>query len=336
MPKESPIPSDYVKLNQEHWINAKRGRFSRPLNMTRTADFLHKRMVDTFSLEGAQKHILTLSIFFDKPKTPSSRFVYEERFPDEVREEDKKDFSIGIERITEYATNMATIDFINKNAKLPFVNLAAAAYAKFGDLATYGILINGTYREMSRIAWIAERNGKDFKKAMYNGLFNHDTEPIDELIADTEEFSGCSNINDLAIKLGRKRFKKLDIGKWLGKLEIERTDGPVKANIKNCMVSVLAGGVFRSPGVTEVSAGVLPIFFLETAAIYTAHGNFDLHLLAENLAVVTITGFAINPFAAIHEMTHGLSSSKNNMGFIPARLIEKEVTPYFTRLETEE
>lgn len=336
MPKENPVPQEYVKLNQEHWINAKRGILSNPLELSRTAQFLHTRMTDTFNLGKAEKPILTWSVVFDKPKTPSSRFVYEERFHNEIRKEDREDFSKGIGRITEYATNIATIDFIKKNTNLPLINLAADAYTKFGDLATYGLVINGTYREMNRIAWVAQQNGKDYKKALYEGLFNHDTKPLDELIADTKEFSGCSDINDLAIKLGQKRFKKPDVLKWLGKLEVERTDGPVKANIKNCMISVLAGGVFRSPGVTEVSAAILPAFFAETGAIYAAKGNFEPSLLVQNLAVVTVGTLAVTPFAVLHEMIHGYSSSTENMGFIPAKLIEKEVTPYFTRLETKE
>lgn len=333
MPVERPIPSDYIPINQEHWRNAKRSNISRPLEMSHTADFLHQRIIDTFNLPSSDKPILTLSIVFDKPETPSSLFAYEERFPEDIQEEERENFSVGVGRITEYATNVATVDFINKNINLPLVNLASAAYAKFGDLVTYGMLFGGTYREMSRIKHQAGEMGKDFRGALYEGLFRHNTEPINELIADTEEFSGVSNLNDLAIKLGRKRFRKPDIGKWLGKLEIEKSDSPIKANLKNCAVSVLAGGVFRSPGVTEVSAGIIPIFFLETLAIYAANGQFDALLLAENLAVVTVTGLAINPFASLHEMIHGYSSSQDYMGFIPAKLIEKETTPYFTRLE---
>ncbi len=336
MSAEQPSPSNYIEENQEHWRNANRGISSRPLELPRTGKFLHERIVRTFGLEDTQEPILTWSVIFDKPKSPSSAYVYAERFPEGVAKEDEHDFSVGIGRITEYATNIATKDFIDRNTDIPVVNAVARAYAAFGDLATYGIMLAGTYREMARIEYMAEQNGEDFGQALYRGLFQHDTAPLNELIADTKEFSGCSDINELAIKLGKKRFKKPDIGKWLNKLEVERTDGPVKGSIKNCAVSVLAGGVFRSPGITEVSAGLLPLFFAETIAIYGLNGRMDIGLLVQNLAVVTATGLAISPFATIHELTHSYSASEDYMGFIPVKLIKKEVTPYFTRLEIEE
>lgn len=334
MSAEIPIPQDYVAKNQEHFRNARRGILSKPIELTQTGRILHERVVRTFGLEDAEKPILTWSVIFDKPKSPSSAYVYAERFPEGVAKEDEHDFSVGIGRITEYATNIATKDFIHKNTDIPIVNAIAQAYAAFGDLATYGILLGGTYREMTRVQYAAEQNGKDFKQALYQGLFLHDIDPLNELIADTQEFSGCSNVNELAIKLGRTRFKKPDIGKWLNKLEVERTDGSIKAGIKNCAVSVLAGGVFRSPGITEVSGGFLPLFFAETLAIYGLNGRMDIGLLAQNLAIIAGTGIIINPFATIHEFIHSHSASEDYMGFIPATLIGKEVTPYFTRLET--
>ena len=336
MSTEQPLPSNYIEQNQEHWRNANRGIFSRPLELPRTGKFLHERIVRTFGLEHIQEPIVTWSAIFDKPKSPSSAYVYAERFPEGVAKEDKHDFSVGIGRITEYATNIATKDFIDRNTDILVVNAAARAYAAFGDLATYGIMLAGTYREMARIEYMAEQNGEDFRQALYRGLFQHDTAPLNELIANTKEFSGCSDINELAIKLGKKRFKRPDIGKWLDKLEVERTDGSVKAGIKNCAVSVLAGGVFRSPGIIEVSGGFLPLFFAETLAIYGLNGRMDIGLLAQNLAVIAATGIIINPFATVHEMIHSYSASEDYMGFIPAELIKKEVTPYFTRLETKE
>ena len=168
------IPSNYVQLNQDYWRSAERNGISKPLELSRTAKILHKRMVDTFNLQSPHEPILTWSLVFDKPKTPSSRFVYEERFPDEIKEEDRADFLRGMGRITEYATNIATIDFIKKNVNIPFVNTLADIYTKFGDLATYRLLINGTYRDMDGISYIAERNGKNYKEALYKGLFEHD------------------------------------------------------------------------------------------------------------------------------------------------------------------
>lgn len=336
--QELTIPVDYVAKNQEHWRNIKRGKGSRPHELS-IGSLLHSRIVRTFGLEHLEhvkKPILVWSVLFDKPDKPTSQVVHAERFPEDVKEEDKQDFAIGIGRITEWATNEATKDVIMKITNIPIISTVAHAYAAFGDFVTYGIILGGTYREMARIQYVAEQNGKDFKHALYKGLFEHDMTLINELIADTEDFSGCSNINELAIKLGRKRFKKPDIGKLLNRLEVERTDGQIKGGIKNCVVSVIAGGVFRNPGITEVSAGVLPLLFAETIALYVLNSRMDIGLLAQNLAVVVAVGGVIYPFATIHELTHSASASRSNMGFIPATLIKKEVTPYFTRLEKEE
>lgn len=320
-----------IQRNQNAWRSAERGVLSRPHELVLVPNFLHQRMVKTFDLENAEKPIMVWSTVFDNPRTPNSEFVYAERYPEEIQEEDKANFHRGIVRITEFATNYATREFLRKNA-----TAFADIYGALADQATYGLIFNGTFRRMKAVEITAERNGKNFKEALLTGLFNHDFSPMNELVADTKEHSGWNGINDLAIEIGSKRFKKPDIGRWLDKLEIERTDSQPLANIKNCLVSVLAGGVFRSPGVIEVSAGIVPVAFLETAIIYAAHKELDSPLLAYNLATIMLPLLSITPFAAIHEGIHYYSADREYMGYIPAKLIKKKVTPYLARLEPEE
>jgi hypothetical protein len=332
MRAEKEIPSDYIDENKSFWKKAKRGVLSRPHELVIPANFLHNRITKTFDIDAEVKQpIMVWSTVFDHPKTPNSEFVYAERYPEEIAEEDKPDFHRGIVRITEYATNYATREFLRRNAT-PLADL----YGAVADQATYGFLYNGTFRRMKAVELVAEDNGKDYKGALLTGLFQHDFGPINELVADTKEYSGWSDINDLAIEISRDRFKKPDIGKILDKVEIERTDGKKTSIFKNCAVSVLAGGVFRVPGVIEVSAGIIPVAFAETALIYLANQRMDGALLAHNLATITLPLLSVTPFATIHELIHYYSANKEFMGFIPANLINKEVTPHFSRLEPEE
>lgn len=347
LPAESEIPQDYIKQNQNHWRKARRGLFSKPLELSQTGDFLHDKITKTFGLEDAQKPILIWSVVFDRPKTPSSKFIYEERYPEEINDEDKTNFSIGMARITEYATNYAAKDFFVKNVDIPILREFSKAYGRFADLATYEILINGTYRRMSIIESVANENGKSYKEALFTGLFKHDLEPINELVSDTKEFSGWSSINDIAIEIGKKRFKKPDIGKFFDKLEINKNDGRLKANLKNGTTSVLAGGVFRNSGVTEISGGIPAFILLETSVISIAHlgehviQNPNLLFTAGSIAAETVVlslgpVVAITPFIGVHENLHSYSSDETHLGFIPANIIEKELTPSLARLEPRE
>src|SRR3972149_10524513 len=148
----------YTQANQEFWRKANRGIFSRPLELPRTASALHERMVKTFNLEEAELPILTWSVLFDRPKTPSSIYIYAERIPEEIGQEDAQNYSTGIVRITEYATNYAMREFIRRNMDLPLLRDLGSAYGRLADLVTYEIFLNGTYRRMAQIESLAEQD----------------------------------------------------------------------------------------------------------------------------------------------------------------------------------
>ncbi len=154
------IPEDYVKANQKHFRNAKRGIVSRPYELPKLRDSLHERITKTFGLEDAQKPVVVWSGLFDNPKTPSSEFVYAERYPEDIKEEDRQNFAAGITRITEYATNFAAGEFLKRNLSLPLVKQAAKVYGMFSEALTYGLLYSGTYREMRRVRKSAQKRGE--------------------------------------------------------------------------------------------------------------------------------------------------------------------------------
>ena len=339
---DSPIPEDYQDINRDYWQNVDRGIFakSKPLPLKRASNALHKRIMNSFpEIENPTKPLLSWSVLYDKPKEPTSEYVYAYRLPDSVKAEDKNDFFIGIERITEYATNYATREFLRKNMDFPGGKLLAELYGEVLDLLTYKILIGGIYRDMARIEMIADENGKNFKQAIIDALLKHDFNPINELIADTKEFSGWSDINDLAIHIGKRRWKKPDVSKWIGKLQVNEEDGSKKAHVKNAVLSLLAGGVYRNPGVTEISGGVKAWIILETVGVYFATLGTDIasfehiKLLGLNTAVSLIPAIAIYIFVPTHESFHHYSSDKKYIGLIPAQIIRKKMTPKITTLE---
>lgn len=326
----------YTKANQESFRKAKRRNVSRPHELSPIGDYLHQRVTNAFDLEDAQKPIVVWSVLFDKPNTPSSKFVYAERYPEDVEEKDKANFSSGITRITEYATNYATREFFERNINSSIGRVLARGYGMFAEPLTYGLLYRGTYKEMGKVKKSADSQGKDYKEALLQGLFEHDHDPLNNIIKDAK-IPNVENLNQLATRIGERKFKKPDIGKILNKLEIERTDSETVANLKNCAVSVLAAGVFRTPGVIEISAGIATIPVIENmgfAAIAIAN-DIDPLPLAGSAFLGTVAGLSVTPFASIHEVIHHYSASEQYMGFIPARLIEKNVTPYLTRLEPE-
>ncbi len=350
--EENSIPPDYIKRNQSFWRKAQRGIFSRPAELGMSATFLHRRIVETFNLENAQESILVWSTLFDKPKTPSSEFVYAERFPSNIKEEDRQYWTAGMVNITEFATNYATREFFKKNADLPIARSIAEVYGELADMATYKIMIGGTYYRMHAIEEQAVLSGKDFKAAIFKALFQHDFNPINSIISDTSGYSGCSNIDELAIQIGKNRFRKPDLGKWLGKLEIGNKDGKIKSNLKNSITSLAAGGVYRNPGVTEISGAIPSLFYLETGAVsglelssilknpHFSHilssFQFDsLFALATSKELMASLApiFLIYPFIAVHESIHSYSSNKEFMGLLPARIVRREKTPGLIALE---
>lgn len=360
MSAEKPIPQDYISKNQEHFRNAKRGIFSRPIELPRTGRILHERIVRTFGLEDAEEPIFTWSVVFDNPKTPSSEYVYAERFPEEIAEEDKRNFSIGISRINEYATNFATKEFLKRNADLPVIKQVASVYGGISDLFTYGLLLNGTFSRMRDIEIMAGHNEKDYRQAILDGLFQHDFTQLNEIIAIGKDYTGYSDINGLAIEIGKKRYKKPDIGKWFDKLDVQDTDGHIKAAIKHGIISVAAMGVFRNPGVIESSGAMLPaigviapLSTLVLAEKALAEQNLGFALIehpelipqflsdlapvvGESMASTVIAALSLFPFVGIHEGIHHYSSNQEYMGYIPAKIIHKQMTPNKSRLEIEE
>jgi hypothetical protein len=248
------VPSDYIVQNQAFWDNARRGIFSRPMEIPALlSTALHNRIVETFELNQAQQPTVVWSVVFDNPKSPSSKYVYERRFPEDVPKKEETNYAVGIDRINEYVTSYATREFIRRNTDAPVLRAVSKGYRFVSELATYGLLLSGTYRRMIDIEILAKAAGKDFKGALWEGLFNHNFDPINGIIADTTDFTGLSNLNELAIQIGRTRLKRLDIGKLVGKLETNRTDGALTKGAKNACLSIAAGGVFRTPGIIELS-----------------------------------------------------------------------------------
>lgn len=364
------VPEDYISLNQLHFMGLERNGMSRIMELKATGEFLHRRIVNTFNLgvsassceedeplpirwpeeditDGRgwfypkprmrtqpKKPILTFSIVYDKTREPSSEFGYEQIYPEGVAEGDREDFGFGIERITEYATNFATREFFRRNMDIPGFRKIAEAYGLVEDFLTYRILLHGTYTEMKKIQKVAKHNGKDFTGTIIDyALFQHDTEPMDRLIRDTKSL-GCSNINDLATRIGKNRLRTPDLTKILRKLEIKPTDSEKKANLKNCVMSVLSGGVYRNPGVTEVSGGILTFLTLETLAVYLLNMGEkvlikeNIDLLAQNVATASIPVTLTTFFAIVHEAIHHYSSDQRHLGgIIPAEIKAKKQTP---------
>jgi len=335
------IPLNYIEDNQEFWHNVDRKRFAKtkPLPLKNISRVLHKHIVSTFNLSDAKEQDLFVSVLFDKPKSPTSKYVYEYRLPEDVKKEDRKDFFIGIERITEYSTNYITREFFRRQEKTAIGKLAISAFTELSDLLSYKILLAGTYMTMYQIEYIANQNGKDYKQAITDALFKHDFNPINELIADTKEMSGLSNINELAVHIGKKRLKKPDLSKWFTKLEIKKTDNETRATVKNCLLSVLAGGVYRNPGITEISAGAATFLILETVGVYLASMGANItseeviKLLGVNLATVITSVMGIYTFVPVHETFHGNSSNEEYLGLIPATLVADKKSPSMSSLE---
>ena len=298
------------------------------------------------------KPILVGSVVFDNPANSTSEFVHAERFPAHIPEKDRKAWSIGMERITEYATNYATRRLFKTIMNFPLGEGIAEIYNEFSDLVSYKLLIGGTYRRMGAVEQQALANGKDYEDALYKGLFAHDFTAINELIADTKEYSDCSNIDDMALQIGHEKFTKIDIGKILGKLEIKPENGKSNRGIKNLAISCLAGGVYRNPGVTEVSAAGIALMIIEPVVVNSlyllAHPELAQLIkstrlgvnILDSLAVLAASGVAtyglVLPFVGAHENIHNYSANRKFMGYIHSEIIRKETTPGFAMLEPQE
>lgn len=346
---------DHINANQTTWRQAKRGLISRPHELPQIGNLLHRRITRTFGLDEAKKPLLVWSVVYDNPQTPNSEYVYERRYPEGIEDTDKKDYVVGIERINEYATNYATKEFIRSNADFPVGKQAVTAYGAIADLLTYGVLLNGTYQVMRDLEIMANHQGLDYKTALLDGLFNHDFQSMNGIIQAASEYTGLHNLTELATEIGRRRFKKPDLGKWLGKLDTNKSDGPAKAAIKNCLISVAAGGVFRTPGVVEMSAGMIPfaaatnfvasdLYVDYNAVVNMKQPGLILNpeipiklapLVAESTLPMILVAGSLLPFIAIHESIHHYSGSQDYLGFIPVSLIEKRITPAKAKLEGE-
>lgn len=395
-PEGDDIPHNYTKLNQMHWLNGtERGLWSKPIILNSVSRLLDARMSRAFGLyigkaiEGVETMkwpeedasegkgwsypdknerpiegvTASFSIPFDNPKTHSSLFVYEERFPEQVKPEDRHDWSIGIGRITEYATNYATKEFFRRQASGAATKAASIAYTWFYDLVTYGLIQNGTYGQMQTIETMANYHKINYADAITSALFQHNFDPINRLIAMTniDGYSGCNNIDDLATKIGKERFKKPDLGKWLDKIDTRREDGKRATSLRNGIISVAGAGVFRNPGVIETSGATLPFMAAVNLIINEAQADsFGMGLInhpdkagiidmarylipdyfvplgAEALQIPAAILIPLLPFVLVHESIHYYSSNQDFMGLIPAKIIKKAVTPYKSKLEPAE
>ena len=380
-PHLNEIPPHYIRRNQEHWRRRQlRGPVSRTMELVVVGNFLHKMLMDVYPftdsepspgetypsselglpmeqvVEGQEKikitkPILTWSMLFDRPKSAASEFNYFEREGNHIPKEDRKAWSIGMARITEYATNYFMSEAIKRKMDHPGLRNIADAYTVFCEYMTYGILIGGTVGRMKLVEQEAIQNGKDYKGALFQMIFRGNAEALSELVADTKEYSGLSDIDDMAMEIGYRRFKIIDLDKIIGKLEKKQSDGTIKAGVKNGATSLLAGGVYRNPGVTEISGGGIGLLTVEPVlinALYIAthpdiwsyftnvKNDVDfIHALSLLIVNAIWAPILVYLYAGGHEFLHNHSANKKRLGAIPTELKRFEATPGFVNLFSE-
>ena len=307
---------------------------------------------------------LYFSTAFDRPKSPSAEFNYFNVKPSHIPEEDQEAWLIGMGRITEYGTNYFMSEAIKKKMDLsklrkiaPVLRGIAEVYTTFSDFITYRFVIGGTYIRMGEVEHQAMLNGKNYNDSEEEKLivsekavFEKEYAAINGLISDTKDYSGCSDIDDMAMEIGYNRFK-VDIGKLVNKLEPNQKDGNIKAGFKNGVLSVLAGGVFRIPGLTELSAGGFSLLLSEPIIVNLLALGLRPELIpyftSINNAVDFIRGLALliangiwglalaYPYLGGHELLHNYSANRRGMGLIPGVIKRFVTTPGFVNLETE-
>ena len=375
--------------NQAYWRTRRRGLVTRVIELNHTGSLLHRRLLKSFGFRDYDgkpvlnsnntdslhwpeedpddgrgwsiptkrqpkrviKPILTASVVFDRPKDgTSSKSVFAEDKPDYIPDEYYQDWSIGMQRITEYGTNKATTHFIQKHMDFPVGRGIARLFTTFSDIASYRILIHGTYARMGKIERLARAHGRNYKEALHVGLFERNLDPINKIIKRTESDTGrWRDIDELALEIGRTRFRTPDLSTIFNKVETVADEKGPKVHAKNFAASCLAGGVYRNPGVTEVSLGGMSLLMAEpiivNAAYILTHTELIKALTNVNTAeqFVSALGYLIAtgiipytlvlPYIAIHENLHHYSADRNGLGFINARLIKKETIPGLVNLE---
>lgn len=354
-PHKAEVPSHYIKRSKDYWRNAKRGWFSKVMELPRSGPAIHKRIEKALDLPHKDAPITTWSVLLDRQKNPISEFTYEIRYPEEItKAEDRKAWLTGITRLTEYATNYMTMEFLVKDATSPPGRILATAYAVFGNLLTYRIMLGGTFARMEMVEEQARANRKDYPKALKSALFEHDFTQINELIADTEEASGLRDINEMAMRIGHERHKTPDLEKWMGKLELNQTDKWLKGKLKNLVTSLAVGGVSRTPGVIELSAGPTGLLYAiplsvavsEIARLVSSDPEITslltdpavsikiIDAIARTIAASIAPAIALHVFTQSHENIHDISSNEKWAGIIPANVIRKETNPQLAAPES--
>lgn len=254
--------------------------------------------------------LLVWSILIDE--TPNNYF-HEQRFPDNLPEEDQIPFAIGSYNLNEWATDFATRVFIRELGSSQLYHATADRYNRTFDFMKKGFSYSPTAHYMKTIENTAQDKGINFTDTLLVALFQHDSDKMDYAI-NKAEVPQCRNLNELAVKLGRMRAdNNATIASFLGGLLTPKDDKSQTTQFhKRFMASSMAGGRVSRPGIAEVVLA-LPIMAGLFAKLlgYSTMGNLAIPAL-----FLPIYGSIM-----VHEVIHAYSEDDKYFGLIPCNLI---------------
>lgn len=324
------LPVTYHKAakdNKNGWkIAERRRRVFRPREIPLLTNFLHKKITRAFGINRSEVPIIGYTLLYDIPKSPWQRYNIETIYPQNLVEEDKNAFEVGMSSLNEYATNKATQIFFERTLKGPLSKKMTKLYGAFADTMTYRFVLKNTYQAMRKVELAAKRRGDNFDSALLQAYLSpHNNSALNTIISKSG-IPDCKNVNDLAIRIG-KRDNFLDRDSQLASLiGIEENDSRLVQNLKGIIASFCVGGAWYAPGVIEVNYTLPLISAIPVLA--SAVGEMIMHkntlgALAVSAGVSAVTSL-MTAFIWTHELMHEYSTTEEHHGFKRVRLEKLE------------
>src|SRR3989442_656361 len=115
----------------------------------------------------------------------------------------------GMYHLNEWATNYATMHYLEKASNNALTKPLRQAYAAYGDALVGRFNARYAYQSMDKVRNAARATGANFDQAVFQGLFQHDFSQLDTLITQTDTLEAAS-LDKLAIAVGKHSAKVFD------------------------------------------------------------------------------------------------------------------------------
>lgn len=296
---------EIIRFNQREWRSVDRGVISRPMELSPIAALLHDASKEHFKeyLDPKRpKPIIGWSVLIDEP--PIVRYVGVELDLEVIQRQ--RLHRVALNGINEMVTDELAIDLISGTEESP-LHLLLKPYALAIEKIKKNKGVSESVRKLFKDLKL-NTDPDEYLSSLREAYFLGQNERLSRLIQANTPYDSLAEATQ-------------SIAKRDGLYEKDYYSNGYASVAERIGTSMGLNGLYRHPGIVEIVTFNGPMWgTLLSASASPASYAFGPAPVALAFTTAMLPTFLKTPYVAVHEFMHELSTTKDRVGLMPAKL----------------